>query len=74
MYCINTCLSDLWVLLGNYIFVFKLEQSSYLFLLKNSRPCRDLNPELPRYQVDMLPIELSWLGFFWSLLAHLVEI
>ena len=35
----------------------------YLFSLKNSRPCRDLNPGLPRYQVDMLPIELSWLGY-----------
>ena len=29
------------------IFVFKFEQSSYLFSLKNSRPCRDLNPDLP---------------------------
>ena len=34
-----------------------------LFSLKNSCPCRDLNPEPPRYQVDMLPNELSWLGF-----------
>ena len=37
-------------------------KSSYLFSLKNSRPCRDLNPGPPRYQADMLPIELSWLG------------
>ena len=44
------------------IFIFKFEQSSYLFLLKNSRPCRDLNLGLSRYQADMLPIELSWLG------------
>ena len=42
----------------NYIFVFKFEQSSYFFSLKNSRPCRDLNPGTPRYQADMLPIEL----------------
>ena len=35
---------------------------NYLFSLKNSRPCRDLNPGLPRYQADMLPTELSWLG------------
>ena len=46
------------------IFVFKFEQSSYLFSHKNSRPCRDLIPGPPRYQADMLPIELSWLGFF----------
>ena len=44
----------------NYIFVFKFEQSSYLFSLKNSLPCRDLNPGPPRYQADMLT-ELSWL-------------
>ena len=46
----------------NYIFVFKFKQSSYLFSLKNYRPCRDLNPGCPRHQADMLPIELSWLG------------
>ena len=46
----------------NYIFTFKFKQSSYLFSLKNSHPCQDLNPGLPRYQADMLPIELSWLG------------
>ena len=46
----------------NYIFVFKFEQISYLFSLKNSRPCRDLNPGPPWYPADMLPIELSWLG------------
>ena len=40
----------------NYIFVFKFEQSSYLFLLKNSRSCRDLNLGPPRYQADMLPM------------------
>ena len=45
----------------NYIFVFKFEQSSYLFSLKNSRACRDLIRRPPRYQADMLPIELSWL-------------
>ena len=36
-------------------------------ILKNSRPCRDLNPGPPRYQVDMLPFELSWLGFLLKL-------
>ena len=35
---------------------------NYLFSLKSSRPCRDLKPGLPRYQADMLPTELSWLG------------
>ena len=45
-----------------FIFVFKFEQSSYLFSLKNSCPCQDLNLGPPRYQADMLPIELSWLG------------
>ena len=33
----------------NYIFVFKFEQSSYLFSLKNSHPSRDLNPGPPQY-------------------------
>ena len=47
---------------------FKVEQSSYLFSLKNSRLCPDLNPGLPRYQADMLPIELSWLGYLQNLL------
>ena len=32
--------------------------NNYLFSLKNSRPCRD-----PQYQADMLPTELSWLGY-----------
>ena len=67
-------LSDLWVLLHgcwNYIFVFKFEQSSLLFSLKNSRPCQDLNPGPPRYQPDMPPIELSWLGHKGS--NHLLE-
>ena len=49
----------------NYIFVFKFEQSSHLFSLKNFRPCRDLNPEPPRYQADMLIIELSCLGLIF---------
>ena len=38
-----------------------LEQSSYLFSLKNSRPCRNLNSGPPRYQADILPIELAWM-------------
>ena len=44
--------------------VFKFEFNQLLFLLKNSRPCRDLNPGFPQYQADMLPTELSWLGWF----------
>ena len=34
---------------------------NYLFSMKNSHPCRDLNPGPGRYQADMLPTELSWL-------------
>ena len=34
------------------------------FALVISCPCWDLNPGPPRYQADMLPTELSWLGFF----------
>ena len=49
-------------IIGVYIFVFKFEQSSYLFSLNNSCPCRDLKPGTPRYQADMLPIKLCWLG------------
>ena len=45
--------------------------TSYLFSLKNSRPCRDLNPGPPRYQADMLPIELSWLGCCFFIRSHL---
>ena len=52
------------------IFVFKLEQSSYLFSLKNYRPCRDSIPGPPRYQADMLPIELSWLGCTFILYVY----
>ena len=29
---------------------------------KNPRPCQDLYPQLPWYQADVLPIELSRLG------------
>ena len=41
-----------------------------LFSLKNYRPCLDLNLVPPRYQANIQPIELSWLGFiiqslFW---------
>ena len=35
---------------------------NYLFSLKNSHPCGDLNPGPPRYQADMLLTELSWFG------------
>ena len=47
-------------ILGEF-FHFKFKKISYLFTLKNSRPCLDLNPGLPWYQANMLPIELSWL-------------
>ena len=49
------------------VFKFEFEQSSYLFSLKNSRPCQDLNLGPPRYQADMLPIDLFWLGSVWGL-------
>ena len=53
-----------------------------LVFTENFRPCRDLNPGPLRYQADMLPIELSWLGsnqlsnffFFLSFLRHPVTI
>ena len=51
-----TCLLDITI----FLFIFKL--ISYLFSLKNSRPCWDLSPGPPLYQADMLPIELPWLG------------
>ena len=44
---------------------------NYLFSLKNSRPCQELNPGPPRYQANMLPTELSWLGFRWLLYSGL---
>ena len=34
---------------------------NFLFPLKNSHLCQDLNPGPPQYQADMLPTELSWL-------------
>ena len=34
-----------------------------IFSRTNSRPCLDLNPGPLQSQADMLPIELSWLGF-----------
>ena len=39
-------------------------------IMKNSRPCRDLNPGPARYQADMLPIELSWLGSVYAFLYN----
>ena len=47
-----------------YLYLHKLynQHISYLFSLKNSRTCRDLNPGPPWYQANMLPIELFWLG------------
>ena len=43
-----------WIYISNLI--------NILFSLKSSRPCWDLNPGPPRYQANMLPTELSWLG------------
>ena len=42
--------------------VYILNLINFLFSLKNSRPCRDLNRGPPQYQANMLPTELSWLG------------
>ena len=36
--------------------------TSFLVRINNSHPCWNLNLGPPRYQVDMLPTELSWLG------------
>ena len=36
---------------------------NYLFSMKYYRTCRDLNPGLLRYQADLIPTELSWLGY-----------
>ena len=44
---------------------FEDQVYNYLFALKNYRPCRDLNLGLLRYQADMLPTELSWLGLIF---------
>ena len=53
----------IFLLFSLSIFIFKFKQSSYLFSLKNSHPYQDLNQGPPRYQADMLSIELSWLGY-----------
>ena len=50
------------VLLVEHIFLTNF-YGLYLFSLKSSRPCRGLNPGPPRHQADMLPTELSWLGW-----------
>ena len=44
----------------------------FIFTEKFSTPGRDLNPGPPLYQGDMLPIELSWLGWRTDLGAALV--
>ena len=47
-----------------YTAPFKLKfLFNYLFSLNNSRSYQDLNSGPPQYQADMLPTELSWLGF-----------
>ena len=40
--------------------------------LKNSRPCQDLSPGPTRYLADMLPTELSWLGYVEILCCHFI--
>ena len=50
----------------NYILVFKFEQSSYLFSLKNSRPCRDLNPILKLWSLNKF---IHYLQFIATLYA-----
>ena len=39
---------------------------NYLLSLKNSRPCRDLNLGHLWYQANMLPTELSSLGYLYQ--------
>ena len=53
--------------LSSYMYSFMQLHSysnliNYIFSLKNSHPCWDLNLGSPRYQAYMLPTELSWLG------------
>ena len=59
LYCIYTCLSDLWVL---FMPVLLFQCVNYLFSLENYHPCQDFNPGSIEYQADALPIELSRLG------------
>ena len=45
-----------------------------LLSFKNYHPCLVLNPGRPRYQADLLPTELSWLGLpNESFLAYKLE-
>ena len=44
---------------------------NYLFLLKNSRPCWNLNPRPLWYQADLLPTELSWLGSYHCIVKNI---
>ena len=63
---------------GKFIWIMELFEIRiqiwiiHLFSLKNSRPCRDLNPGPLWYQADMLPIELSWLGFIIRSLPNML--
>ena len=45
-----------------YAAPFKFEFNQLPIFIEISRPCQDLNLVLPRYQANMLPTELSWLG------------
>ena len=69
----------------DYIFVFKFEYISYLFSLKNSRPCRDLNPGPPGtkpicYQlsypgldyIQIVKIEITFFQLRWEC-VHLAD-
>ena len=56
---------NIWLLKCNCCFTqlhSNLNLINFLFLLKNSCPCQDLNPRPPRYQANMLSTELSWIG------------
>ena len=52
-----------YLLWSIFVFKFYSNYSVTYFHWKNSRPCWDLNLGPPWYQADMLPNELSWLGF-----------
>ena len=67
-----------WLIL-HFLYASSVQRSKLnlcLFSLKNSRLCRDLNPEPPRYQADMLPTEQSWLWLLgevgWQRCAELL--
>ena len=44
----------------------QIQRIQLLIFTEKFSPRWDLNPRPPQYQADMLPIELSWLGFIQS--------